>query len=850
MKINVNGDLNLGSQEINRLIQSLDEKGFRSLFLKNSISFGLFDNSTDGNWDNFSVTQGTNVGTLKVKEGIAVDNTGKIILWPETNNIALTDDNLWRWIKVSHQFDTRESGIVSIDVNGNLTGDGTNFLSSLRGLPNNPTRISFSGSVINIYEYDLVEVIDDTNAILAGNFVNETGLKIRVVGSFTPSIVVPSASKFPFQYDGCLMTLVAESVANTPPALTDGQEFLLARIKRNGGTVSIEDKRSLNVYRDKTSYQLNKELVSDNPLIGIESVRFNNNLTTREENLIYIGFGFRSSNWTTDSSTNRVTLISGLGGKFKTTSNFTDGDFDGWRLYTKDGQYATIKQSSLVATQINLILDTLDPDRFTDTTQELRVAPNVEQIELIFSTHPADGNVLTNKRILLPINSGELAIPVVVYKTPSCTYNIRYRYKNFNQWSEETAIPSDTVNGYLIESDFNVSGVQTDTVRATYTSHVTNGFITLTLASNAYSARIASVETGDLFGIEYLTLDNSEPVRAFIVGTRKQQVVITNDDDLDQSDTDFGTAFTFTGNQFLNIRSDVPSALQNGNNFLIHFRGDYIPSGFSLRIVEDYVNSGNIGTVLYTLTSTDYDLAREDRLVFKASYDGTRWFIQRFVSSGGTEVTSTRTLTAGAGLTGGGTLAADRTFDVNVDASTIEINADILRVKDSGITAAKLASDSVTAAKIATSVAGNGLAGGGGTALSVNVDTTLEISSDAVRLPNGYKAVQSPDAVQLYTKVVGIGTWDMVSDATKTVAHGLGADWALIVNVTVMILDDSNTLISDLTHRVNAGDSSSGDFDVDSTNVNLRRNSGSWYNAAPYDSNIAIRGYIYITYKD
>src|SRR5882724_5148520 len=52
---------------------------------------------------------------------------------------------------------------------------------------------------------------------------------------------------------------------------------------------------------------------------------------------------------------------------------------------------------------------------------------------------------------------------------------------------------------------------------------------------------------------------------------------------------------------------------------------------------------------------------------------------------------TTRTLTAGAGLTGGGTLAADRTFDVQVDGTTIEIPVDTLRVKDAGITLAKLA---------------------------------------------------------------------------------------------------------------------------------------------------------------
>ena len=49
------------------------------------------------------------------------------------------------------------------------------------------------------------------------------------------------------------------------------------------------------------------------------------------------------------------------------------------------------------------------------------------------------------------------------------------------------------------------------------------------------------------------------------------------------------------------------------------------------------------------------------------------------------------TLTAGDGLTGGGDISANRTFAVSVDDSTIEINSDSLRVKDNGITGAKIA---------------------------------------------------------------------------------------------------------------------------------------------------------------
>src|SRR6185369_6076707 len=52
----------------------------------------------------------------------------------------------------------------------------------------------------------------------------------------------------------------------------------------------------------------------------------------------------------------------------------------------------------------------------------------------------------------------------------------------------------------------------------------------------------------------------------------------------------------------------------------------------------------------------------------------------------------TISLSAGNALSGGGDLSANRTFDVNVDGSTIEISSDSLRLKDGGTTLAKLSS--------------------------------------------------------------------------------------------------------------------------------------------------------------
>jgi hypothetical protein len=71
-------------------------------------------------------------------------------------------------------------------------------------------------------------------------------------------------------------------------------------------------------------------------------------------------------------------------------------------------------------------------------------------------------------------------------------------------------------------------------------------------------------------------------------------------------------------------------------------------------------------------------------------YNGTAWLDLTG------DITS---VVAGSGLTGGGT-SGDVTLDVNVDNATIEVNADIVRVKDLGITTAKLNDGAVTTIKL------------------------------------------------------------------------------------------------------------------------------------------------------
>lgn len=131
-------------------------------------------------------------------------------------------------------------------------------------------------------------------------------------------------------------------------------------------------------------------------------------------------------------------------------------------------------------------------------------------------------------------------------------------------------------------------------------------------------------------------------------------------------------------------------------------------SSGQLRIKSDTSTANTIGT---TITSNGA---------------GTKFDSNSFSDSG------SETLALASGVAGAGLALTTGVLSVNVDGSTLEINADTLRAKDAGITLAKLASLSVDENKLTASVAGAGLTGGAGAALAVGAGTGIQVNADSV----------------------------------------------------------------------------------------------------------------------
>lgn len=246
-KVDFHRNTFLELEELNRFQKFMIESNVNKTFLSNTTNWGIIDTSGGVSPNDFKVEAGTGSGTVKIANlSRALQKDGLLIEQAPVDNIVVPNDSAWYWLKIGHTYTHLEEGTCSVTINGTVTGNLTKFTEVLRGVSSKtPVKVMFTSSN-NTGIYDVVNVIDDLNIIIQGDsFVAESGVTYRVLGSTPLGETVTSEQQTGlYSYDSCLITRVAETVTDTPPAgLVTDEEFWIARVKNTAGTVTIQDKR-------------------------------------------------------------------------------------------------------------------------------------------------------------------------------------------------------------------------------------------------------------------------------------------------------------------------------------------------------------------------------------------------------------------------------------------------------------------------------------------------------------------------------------------------------------------------------------------------------------------------------
>lgn len=205
------------------------------------------------------------------------------------------------------------------------------------------------------------------------------------------------------------------------------------------------------------------------------------------------------------------------------------------------------------------------------------------------------------------------------------------------------------------------------------------------------------------------------------------------------------------------------------------------------------------------------------------------------------------TITAGTGLVKSGTtihIGAATTGNINgiartsddisaaVDDTTLELSSNLIQVKALGVDTAQLAATSVTAAKLGSDIAGNGLGGGNGSAIDVDIPNTTTESTvandDEILIYD-----TSGTALRSMTRgnfLAGVGTGETLATEAHLITSGeTTAGYFTLSNTPVGATNVSasiHTGISQLNKQIVGATGATPDFDILNSNQFHFNNTG------------------------
>ena len=153
-------------------------------------------------------------------------------------------------------------------------------------------------------------------------------------------------------------------------------------------------------------------------------------------------------------------------------------------------------------------------------------------------------------------------------------------------------------------------------------------------------------------------------------------------------------------------------------------------------------------------------------------------------------------------VAGNGLASTSGVLSVNVDNSTIEIDADTLRIKNNAVTTTKILDSNVTGAKLAAAVAGAGLVQNVGGNLDVVGDSTITVSANSIGIASkGVGTAQIDDSAvdSLQIKDNAVTTTKILDSnvtGAKLAAAVAGAGLVQNVGGNLDVVGDSTITVS------------------------------------------------------
>lgn len=333
----------------------------------------------------FAVVSSAAANSVDVMPGLAFNSQMEAIVSRNRVTIAIgaAVSGQDKWLVLRRATTNDEVGAVAIQSDGSMIGTGTEFTKVLRGQPNFPTKVRFTTSSQNIYEYEVVSVISDTSAILSGSFTAETGLRYSVVGTFTPGFVPSAGDKEIYEYDG----FEIEVINSAAKPMVTADEFIIAQLHYSVlSGYTIVDLRGDCAFSGETVLS-DEESRGENPFVSLRSIQrvggfVEGERFARLELVVEYSYKIESFNYISTESGWLLTVISGSCNALDTVpSSFPNGMFNGFMVVNRENMRA-VKVLSQEGNRFT-IENRQDASKLLSDNSDLIIVPDFTHLEVM-----------------------------------------------------------------------------------------------------------------------------------------------------------------------------------------------------------------------------------------------------------------------------------------------------------------------------------------------------------------------------------------------------------------------------------------------------------------------------------